>query len=106
MPARKTLPNPENGELDELQLAVTSAPTMRSRDRLQAMRALMLGMDFAQVAKLFAVSERTLTRWIRAWNHSGVDALIERGRSGRPRKIPKDRVSRIVTLIEQPERAD
>ena len=106
MPVRKKLPNPENGKLEELQLAVKCAPTTRSRDRLQAMRALLLGMDFAQVAKLFAVSERTLTRWIRAWNRSGIDGLIERYRSGRPRKIPEHRVSQIVTLVEQPEQAD
>lgn len=106
MPVSKTLPNPENCKHEELRLAITSAPTMRSRDRLYAINALMLEMDFSQVAKLFAVSERTLTRWVHAWNQAGIDGLIEHARSGRPRKIPQDRVSQIVNLVEQPGLAD
>jgi len=103
-PARTT-PNGENGKLDELDIALKCAPTGRSRERLRAIKALLVGVDIEDVAKIFYVSSRTVLRWIRAWNESGVDGLIEKVREGRPKLIGADKAPLIVDLVEHPEHA-
>lgn len=70
------------------------------------MKALLLGLEFQTVAKLFNVSDRTVVRWVKAWNESGVDGLIEKARVGRPRKIPPEQAPQIVALVEHPELAN
>jgi transposase len=70
------------------------------------MKALMLDFDWHGVCELFDVTERTLLRWVQAWNSQGIDGLIERPRSGRPRCIPQERAPALVELVEHPEQAE
>jgi len=56
-------------------------------DRLLAIRALVQGIVCKQAHRLFGITARTLRNWIRRFNTRGIDGLIERSRSGRPRKI-------------------
>lgn len=105
MPPTRTLPNPENASLDELQTAIKCAPTQRSSGRLTAMKALLLGFEFGGVAELAGVDIRTLQRWVAAYNAQGIDGLIEKHRSGRPRKISKEQTPEIVDLVAHPEKA-
>jgi transposase len=105
MPPTRTLPTPENASLEELQTAIRCAPTQRSSGRLTAIKALILGIDFPVAAKLAGVDVRTLQRWVGAFNKQGIDGLIERPRSGRPRKIAKDKAPQVVDLVEHPEKA-
>lgn len=70
------------------------------------MKALLLGVSNDAVAKIFSVSSRTVQRWIDAWNLRGIDGLIERYRSGRPKKIPPEKAPHIVELVEHPEQVE
>lgn len=105
MPPKRALPNPENASLQELETAIKCAPTLRSSRRLMAIKALIMGIDYAAVARLHDADERTLQRWVSAFNREGIDGLIEKSRSGRPRKIGKDKQAEIVDLIAHPEKA-
>ena len=72
---------------------------------MTAIRALILGQRHKDVAVIFNVTERSVQRWIRAFNASGIDGLIERARPGRPRRIHPDQSDRLCELIEHPEQA-
>ena len=69
------------------------------------MKALLVGLEFNGVAKMAGVDQRTLQRWVSAYNEQGIDGLIERYRTGRPRRIDDERAPEIVDLVEHPETA-
>jgi len=100
------MPNVENCKLEELEVALRCTPTGRSQNRLRAIKALLIGFDWDGVCELFDVTNRTLVRWVGVWNRQGVDGLVEKYRLGRPRKIPIERASEIVEVLENPEQAD
>jgi transposase len=100
------MPNPENCSLAELTTAAKAAPTWRSANRLMAIKALLMGFDRQQVAGLHEIDERCLSNWIKAFNRSGIDGLIEKPRSGRPRKINPEQSEQYRELIEQPRNAE
>ena len=83
---------------------------MRGRFRIRkivaAIRGLILGQEFEELCELFRVTERTLERWVKEFNEQGVDGLIDRPRSGRPRIVPPERVEEYRELIENPNLAD
>lgn len=96
------MPNAENCTKEELDIAAKAAPTQRSYQRMMAVRALFLGIDHHQVAAIFSIDERTLERWVAAFNRQGIDGLIEKKQTGRPRKIPADKEASLEALVEQP----
>jgi len=62
-------------------------------------------MAFTDVAKLFNVSERTLSRWVKDFNESGIDGLIDAPRTGRPRAIDPEKNEKYRGLVQKPELA-
>lgn len=54
----------------------------------------------SEAADLYGVSSRTIFRWIKKYNSSGLSALENKSRlrQNHPRKIPEDLVSRIIAL--------
>jgi transposase len=98
-------PNPENCSQDELEVAMKAALTKRAYQRLHAIRALVLGFDHGTIAELLAVSVDSLNRWVARFNDEGIDGLIDRARSGRPRKISPEQTLEYIDLIENPGKA-
>ena len=99
-------PNPENATLDELRVAMDAAPNKRSYVRLAAVRALLLGHERKHVCELFDRTDRMVRLWIELFNRGGIDALITRSRSGRPRKAKLERVrDLLVPVLENPAQA-
>ncbi|MCH8922478.1 MAG: helix-turn-helix domain-containing protein [Planctomycetes bacterium] len=74
---RRVLPNPENCSLRDLEVAANGARSRRSRDRMMAIRALLLSEAFESVYRIFIVSPRTLQRWVARFNERGIDGLID-----------------------------
>ena len=70
---------------------------------MMAIRALALGIPHAQVALLHQVTPRTLNNWIHRFNDRGIDGLIDRKRSGRPRAIGPENNEQYRQLIRQPQ---
>lgn len=102
MARRAVIPNAENCTLVELEVAAKAAPTQRSAMRLMAIRAILLSIPSEQVSALFSVDDRTLLSWIHRFNLQGIDGLIERPRSGRPRKIKPEQVVSYKALVQNP----
>jgi transposase len=103
MARKPIMPNGENCSLAELETSANAAPTQKAFVRLSCMRALLLGkFSKADVCSLYFVKLNTLNGWIRRFNVAGIDGLIDRSRSGRPRKIPPDQTAAYRQLIDQP----
>lgn len=99
-------PNPENATPDELRVAMEAAPNKRSYIRLNAVRSLLLGLTRAKVCELFCRTDRMVRLWIELFNRGGIDALITRPRSGRPRKVKLERVrDLLVPVLQNPSQA-
>lgn len=105
MPRSANKPNAENCSLEELEIAAQAAVSRRSHIRLMAIKALIMGVAHATVAGIFGVCVRTLSYWVSRFNQAGIDGLIERQRSGRPRKITPELSAQYEELIEHPELA-
>lgn len=99
-------PNAENATPEELRVAMEAAPNKRSYIRLNAIRSLLLKTPRATVCKLFCRSDRMVRTWIELFNRGGTNALITRGRSGRPRKVKLERVrDLLVPVLQDPAQA-
>jgi len=104
MSRKATYPNAENCSLSDLTIASKAAPTKRSYNRLGAIRALFLGYSHDQICELYEISRRTLLNWVKSFNAEGVDGLIERPRSGAPKKISGETTQECIDLINNPEK--
>jgi transposase len=102
MSRAKTLPNPENCSIEDLDIARKCAANQAAFARMTAIRALLLGFEFSATAVVFNVSQRTLSRWVKAFNEEGIDGLLDDPRPGRPRAIAFDDNERLRQLVEQP----
>ena len=98
-------PNAENCSLEELETAMEAAPRKQDYLRIQAIRWILLGFDHDSVRELANVHRDTITEWIKRFNARGIDGLIDRPRSGRPRKIPEARAQELCDLLEDPQAA-
>ena len=95
--------NFENASLAEVETARRCTPQRQHAVRLMAIRALGNGAERRAVAQVFAISERTLCGWIRAFNAGGIDALLDRKRRGRPRVMdPVEFREKVVPLLADP----
>jgi transposase len=77
---------------------------MESR-RLLAAQDLIEGISQSQVARKFGVSRTTASRWHRALNGRGVEALRKRRAPGRPSRLSAEQRVRIVEIYAEGARA-
>lgn len=92
-------PNFENASLAEVETALRCTPQRQHAVRLMAMRALGNGASRAAVVQVFDITEPTLCTWIRVFNSGGIDALLDKKRSGRPRVLSADDFQQKVTPL-------
>jgi len=103
MSAVPLMPNAENCSLAELEIAMGAAPTQKAFVRLSCIRALPLGQVAKEhVCQLYLVKLNTLNGWIRRFNASGIDGLLDQKHPGRPRKIPPWLTPELKDLIATP----
>ena len=95
-------PNAENASASELDAAIKACVSDQSRSRLRAIKGLIIGGAFDFVCELFSISDRTLRRWVKAWNEQGIDGLIDRHHPGRPRAIAEEQAEYFEKVIEDP----
>jgi transposase len=88
----------------------TAAPSILTRDemesrRLMAAQDLQSGLSQSQVARKFGVSRTTASRWHRAINGNGVEALRKRRAPGRPSRLSKDQLHGVADIYQAGPRA-
>ena len=105
MSRERSLPNTENCSPTELEKAIECATSLQSHTRLLAIRSLLLGHEFDDMCILFRVTDRTMETWVSEFNEQGIDGLIDRPKSGRPRVIANEKVESYRELINNPNLA-
>lgn len=86
------LPNLENSNPSELQLAMKLTVSLKSFRWLQVIHFFSVGFNYEQVCGALVMSSRTVRRIVMLFNARGVDGLIEKKYRGRPKKLdPKVR---------------
>jgi putative transposase len=73
--------------------------------RLQAAHDLQTGLSQSQVARKFGVSRTTASRWNRALEGSGIEALRKRRAPGRPCRLKPDQFRAVAELYATGPRA-
>ena len=88
----------------------TSAASVLTRDemesrRLLAAQDLQRGLSQSQIARKFGVSRTTASRWHRALNGKGMEALRKRRAPGRPSRLTSEQFTEVSRLYEAGPRA-
>lgn len=73
-------------ELQVLEKAITTHPDIEVVKRAMALRLLHRGHSPQEVAEMLVVNLSTIYNWCRRWAAEGLDGLVNRPKSGRPRK--------------------
>jgi putative transposase len=68
------------------------------RRRLDGARDLLNGLSQSDVARKFGVSRTTASRWRRALDAQGVDALRKRKATGRPTRLSADQFAELADI--------
>jgi transposase len=98
-----TEPNFENASLDELEVAMKCAPHQPGALRIRAIWAMGKGIGRPEVALFCNVGDKTVLEWINRFNAEGIDGLVDRPRSGAPRRITKEEmVHNVIPILDDP----
>jgi transposase len=81
---RITLSDDEVGRLEQ---TLRTSDHVKLRHRAQAVLMASRGRPHPQVAQDLAVNQRTLQRWLNAYNRGGLDALVPRKAKGATPKL-------------------
>ena len=96
-------PNAENATLEDFGVAMEAAPNRRSYVRLAVIRSLLLGLERSVVVQQFCRTDRVVRLWIEMFNVGGIDALTNKGRPGRGRRVKLERLrDLLVPVLENP----
>lgn len=82
-------------------------PDGKAFKRLYTIHLLLVGATFELALRHSRVKERTLRLWISRFNSQGIDGLIYRPRTGRPRRLsPAQVITDILTVVDDPSLAN
>jgi transposase len=90
--------------MDTVALCVLTRDEMEQR-RLQAASELQRGLTQSEVARRFAVSRTTASRWRRALDGKGIEGLRKRRATGRPSRLNSEQFAALRELYREGPRA-
>ena len=105
MARRLLTPNQDNASIHALKQTARVGSNETSL-RCTAIQFLITGVTREQVCQALEVTNRSLRKWINAFNARGIDGLIVRKRPGRTSILRGEQVGQLTQLIEQPEQAE
>ncbi len=85
---------------DEIQ----RSPESRYEHRLHAILLIVRGNSSLEAAQLLGDAPRTIANWVKRFEQRGLAGLMERGRSGRPRRLSEDQVAQIDAALRKTPR--
>ncbi len=90
-------------EIVTLQEMHKNHPTYSVRMRAHAILMSYTGYRIQEIADVYNVCRQSVSTWIRAWDNTGLSGLMDKPRSGRPRKLSRaEEVEAIRWLEEEP----
>ncbi|MDX1958701.1 MAG: IS630 family transposase [Leptospiraceae bacterium] len=95
----------ENCNEKELETSIQCTPTGKNYIRLCAIYDLLNGLKRKKILLKSRVSERTLQYWVRLYIEKGIDGLITKPKTGRPKILDKKDKEFIIDILENPNKA-
>ncbi len=90
-------------EIVTLQEMHKNHPTYSVRMRAHAILMSDEGYRVQEIGEVYNVCRQSVSTWIRAWDSTGLSGLLDKPRSGRPRKLsPPEEVEAIRWLEQEP----
>lgn len=90
-------------EIVTLQEMHKNHPTYSVRMRAHGILMSYEGYRVQEIAEAYNVCRQSVSTWIRAWDRAGLLGLMDKPRSGRPRKLsPSEEVEAIQWIKEEP----
>ena len=86
---------------DELAKFAKKEPNPRVRQRLLAVRLVVMGNNIPQAAKAAGLKQRQTRNWIHRFNAEGINGLRDRPRPGQPVKLPRQKEQAFGGRIEK-----
>jgi transposase len=74
--------------IQELHTLYRTEPDARMARRIQGIRLAARGMTGPEIVEILGVARRTVQVWVAKYNQGGLEALLDRPRSGAPTKLP------------------
>jgi transposase len=91
---------------EQLRDLAQSIPQKRIWRRLQAVILAQQGWTASLIAQSLGCSLRSVKNWVAQYNRGGVEALHERPRAGRPRRLDPEHYPRLKERLDAPPRAE
>lgn len=96
--------NRENATLEEVERAMNCARTQEDYKRLVVIEYLHRGYERKLVEELTKFAPSTVRKLVSLFNSRGIDGIVTKPRSGRPRKVSKDEFEEHISpLLESPQ---
>ena len=89
-----------NKLLEQGKAIMTSSEESRFLFRVFAVNMVLSGCTASQIGELAGLSKATVTGWVKTADEQGFDALRSQQRSGRPSKLPKEKIQQIDALLQ------
>src|SRR3954451_18803679 len=89
---------------EQLQDLAQSIPQKRLWRRLQAVILAKRGWTAPLIAQSLGCSLRSVKNWVAQYNRGGVEALHDRPRPGRPRRLAPEHYPRLKQRLDAPPR--
>jgi len=86
---------------DQLANNAKKEPNPRVRERLLAVRLVVMGNTVLQAAKAVGLKERQSRNWIHRFNAEGLNGLRDRPRPGQPAKLSRQKEPEFRERIEK-----
>jgi len=90
--------------MDTAAEGILTRDEMESR-RLMAAQDLQRGLSQSAIARKFGVSRTTASRWYRALNGRGIEALRKRRAPGRPSRLTSEQLAEVAAIYQAGPRA-
>jgi transposase len=91
---------------EQLHDLARSIPQKRAWRRLQAVILAQQGWTGPLIARSLGCSLRSVKNWVAQYNRGGVEALHDRPRAGRPRRLAPEHYPRLKERLDAPPRAE
>lgn len=89
-----------NEELKQIEDVIKTHPDAKARQRAQAIRYLHLGYKPKEVADLLLITQTSVYNIHTRWRETKLDSLVDRPRSGRPKRGGDEYDQQLEALLE------
>ncbi|NQU75443.1 MAG: transposase [Planctomycetes bacterium] len=79
-------------------------PDARVRQRILAIRLLVMGQTVPQAAPIVGLKERQVRNWVHRFQAEGLEGLRDRPRPGQPKHLPTEKEEAFKARIRRPPR--